>query len=92
MNFLAQFPREQLASNLQNGLIIMLLGMGTTFVFLTLLVFLTKGVSALARKIAPKEQLVTANTIVETVSAPAAGNDAEIATAIAAAFVQSKKN
>jgi oxaloacetate decarboxylase gamma subunit len=90
MYFLTQFPKEQLATNLQNGLILLLLGMGTVFVFLTLLVFVTKGMSAIVRKIAPAETKSVASPV-ETIVAPKAGNDTEIAAAICAAYVQSKK-
>lgn len=90
MYLLTQFPREQLISNLQNGLILLLLGMGTVFVFLTLLVFVTKAMSAIVRKIAP-EKKSPAVPVMETISAPSGGNDAEIAAAICAAYAKSKK-
>jgi oxaloacetate decarboxylase gamma subunit len=90
MTFLTNAEHALLVSNLQDGLILLLLGMGTVFVFLTLLVFLTKGMSSAVRKIAPKEQPAAASPIAET-AAPSASNGAEIAAAIAAAFVQSKK-
>ncbi|NCC14386.1 MAG: sodium pump decarboxylase subunit gamma, partial [Spirochaetia bacterium] len=45
MVFLAQLPKEQLFAQLENGVILMVLGIATVFVFLTLLVFLTKGMS-----------------------------------------------
>jgi oxaloacetate decarboxylase gamma subunit len=90
MTFLTAAEHTLLVTTLQDGLILLLLGMGTVFVFLTLLVFLTKGMSSIVRKVTPKEQPAATSPVVESV-APSAGNDAEIAAAIAAAFVQSKK-
>jgi oxaloacetate decarboxylase gamma subunit len=90
MIFLAQLPKEQLIDQLQNGLILMLLGMGTVFVFLTLLVFLTKGLSALVRKFAPQKPVTIVKTPVSNV-AVASGSEAEIAAAIVAAFAKSKQ-
>jgi oxaloacetate decarboxylase gamma subunit len=91
MIFLAQLPKEQLMAQLQNGLILMLLGMGTVFVFLTLLVFLTKAFSAFVRKVAPQKPTVaTVKAPVQNV-AVAASSEPEIAAAIVAAFAKSKQ-
>lgn len=90
MIFLAQLPKEQLIAQLQNGLILMLLGMGTVFVFLTLLVFLTKGLSAFVRKFAPQKPVAIAKPTVQNVAA-ASGSEAEVAAAIVAAFAKSKQ-
>jgi Na+-transporting methylmalonyl-CoA/oxaloacetate decarboxylase gamma subunit len=59
-------------------------------VFYVLLVFLTKGIPRSSEKSPRKEQPAATSPVVESV-APSGGNDAEIAAAIAAAFVQSKK-
>lgn len=91
MLFLTQFPKEQLVNNLQNGLIILLLGMGTVFVFLTLLVYLTKWMSSIVRKFEPEQKPQPKPVVVETVSAPAS-NDAEVAAAICAAMKSSGGN
>ena len=92
MVFLAQLPKEQLVAQLENGVILMILGLATVFVFLTLLVFLTKGMSAIVRKIAPakKPAAVMINPSAATISASSA-SDADIAAAIVAAFAKSKE-
>ena len=87
MYALAQLPKEQLASQLSNGLILLALGMSIVFLFLTILVFTTKGVSRVVRNIEKKKP---APQVAVPAAAEAAGNDAEIAVAIAAAMAKSK--
>ena len=53
---LHQLPREILTTQITNGLIIMLLGMGVVFFFLVLLVYTTKLLSFLVRKYLPEKQ------------------------------------
>lgn len=79
--------------NLQNSLILLLLGMGTVFVFLGILIAATKITSKIVKKFAPAKQPVkpAQATVVAPQVAAGAGNDAEIAAAIAAAFVEYKK-
>ena len=63
MYALAQLPAEQLSAQISNGLILLVLGMAIVFVFLTILVFTTKGVSKVVRKFekkAPAAQPVSA--------------------------------
>lgn len=96
MVFLAQTPKELLLVQLENAFILMILGMATVFVFLTLLVILTKGMSALVTKYSPdKKQSVVTSPSAATVTAatvPAGtANEAEVATAIVAAFAKSKE-
>ncbi len=56
-NIIAE-PAQPLATNLFSaGLELMLAGMGTVFVFLTLLVAATAAMSALVRRFSPLEQL-----------------------------------
>ena len=89
MYALAQLPKEQLAQQLSNGLILLALGMSIVFLFLTILVFTTKGVSRVVKSIEKrKPELNIAVPVAE--SATSAGNDAEIAVAIAAAMAKSK--
>ena len=89
MYALAQLPKEQLAQQLSNGLILLALGMSIVFLFLTILVFTTKGVSRVVKSIEKrKPELKIAVPVAE--SAIPAGNDAEIAVAIAAAMAKSK--
>ena len=87
MAFLAQIPTDQLLVQLEYGAILMLLGLATVFVFLTLLVFLTKGTSALAQRFAPKAAAVP----VRGGGVAAATNDAEVAAAIVAAYAKSQE-
>ena len=89
MYALAQLPKEQLASQLSNGLILLALGMSIVFLFLTILVFTTKGVSKVVRNIEKKKPAPQ----IAAPAAEAAGSDAgdaEIAVAIAAAMAKSK--
>ncbi|MFA6846184.1 MAG: OadG family protein [Sphaerochaetaceae bacterium] len=90
MNFLAQLPKEQLVTQIQNGLILMVLGMGTVFVFLTLLVFLTKGLSALVKKVAPATAQPVTKNPATSVAAISVG-DSEIAAVISAAVAKSQE-
>ena len=89
MYALAQLPKEQLASQLSNGLILLALGMSIVFLFLTILVFTTKGVSRVVRNIEKKKPAPQVAAPAAS-AAEAAGNDAEIAVAIAAAMAKSK--
>ncbi len=91
MVFLAQLPKEQLIAQLQNGVILMLLGMGTVFVFLTLLVFLTKGMSSLTKKFAPQKPAAVVSSHQAVVASAPAASEADIAAAIVAAFAKSKE-
>ena len=88
MYVLAQLPKEQLASQLSNGLILLALGMSIVFLFLTILVFTTKGVSRVVRNIEKKKP--APQVAAPAAAAEAAGNDAEIAVAIAAAMAKSR--
>ena len=90
MVFLTQLPKEQLIAQLNNGVILMFLGLGTVFVFLTLLVFLTKGLSAFVGKFFPQKPAAVVQRPASAV-AVGSGSDAEIAAAIVAAFVKSKE-
>ena len=89
MYALAQLPKEQLSQQLSNGLILLALGMAIVFLFLTILVFTTKGVSKVVRAIEKKKPVAQVAAPAAASAAPA-GNDAEIAVAIAAAMVKSK--
>ena len=89
MYALAQLPKEQLASQLSNGLILLALGMSIVFLFLTILVFTTKGVSRVVRNIEKKKPAPQV-AAPAAASAASAGTDAEIAVAIAAAMAKSK--
>ncbi|MCH3918630.1 MAG: OadG family protein [Spirochaetia bacterium] len=92
---LAQQSAETLSANLSNGVVLMLLGMGTVFLFLVILIFVTKGMSSIVRKIeakrpAPAPAAARPAAMPKTASA-AMGTDPEIAAAIVAAVVESKR-
>ena len=90
MYALAQLPVEQLSQQLSNGLILLVLGMAIVFLFLTILVFTTKGVSKVVRAIEKKKPAPQAAAPAAASAAASVGNDAEIAVAIAAAMAKSK--
>jgi len=95
MVFLVQFPKEQLITQLNNGVILLFLGMGTVFIFLILLVFLTKGLSAFVMKLESKRPAVatgkTAATAVASSTATVAASEADIAAAVTAAWAKSNE-
>lgn len=90
---LQQMPKELLIEQVSNGLILMLLGMGVVFVFLTLLVFSTKLLSYLVRRFLPEKTSVAPqkrpNVATALPVADSAG--AEVAAAITAAVAKSKQ-
>lgn len=93
MYALAQLPAEQLSSQISNGLILLALGMAIVFLFLTILVFTTKGVSKVVRKFekkAPAAQPVVQAAPAAPQAAVSASADAEVAVAIAAAMAKSR--
>ncbi|MGD1815458.1 MAG: OadG family protein [Pleomorphochaeta sp.] len=72
----------------------MLLGMGTVLVFLVVLIFVTKGMSSIVKKIeAKKPQVATAtpSKVSSVNAAPNTSADAEIAAAIVAAVAKSRE-
>lgn len=89
---LHQLPRELLLEQVNNGLILLILGMGVVFLFLTLLVFSTKFLSFFVKKFIPQQTPSVAKRPVST-SGPTSVDTAgpEIAAAIAAAVAQSKR-
>lgn len=74
-------------SLLSQGLELMLIGMGTVFIFLTLLVFATKAMSALALRLQPDAVAPTPDTL-----AASAENDPAVVAAIAAALHLHRSN
>lgn len=93
MILLTQVTNDQLVSQLQNGVTLMLLGMGTVLLFLVVLIFVTKGLSSIVKKIEARRPQVA--PVVATPSslnaAPKVSADAEIAAAIAAAVAKSRE-
>ena len=91
-NLLENMPKDVLMYQLSVGLILMVLGMVTVFLFLTILIFTTKLLSKVVGKIAPAKPAATAP---KRSSSPAAATapvtkDAEVAAAIAAAYQRSR--
>jgi oxaloacetate decarboxylase gamma subunit len=93
MILLTQVTNDQLVAQLQNGVTLMLLGMGTVLVFLVVLIFVTKGLSSFVKKIEAKRPQVAVATAKSSSSnaAPKVSADAEIAAAIAAAVAKSRE-
>lgn len=91
LSLLTNLPREVLVQQIYDGLVLLVLGMGTVFVFLIVLIFVTKLMSKICMKFetpAPAPQAKATNTA-KTVAQPsvsAKSNDAAIAAAIAAAY------
>lgn len=86
-------PYEQWLAQLQDGLILLVLGMGFVFVFLTVLIFTTKLMSKVVNKVAPAEAAPAAKAspaASQRVSEDRANKDPEIAAAIAAAYAKSR--
>jgi oxaloacetate decarboxylase gamma subunit len=88
--FMLQLPKEVLTSQLSNGLLLLVLGMGTVFVFLTILVVVTKTMSKIVGKLESKKP-VAAPVAAPVAQAPAPAADAEVAAAIVAALAKSGK-
>jgi len=87
---LNQLPRELLMEQVNNGLILLVIGMGTVFLFLTLLVFTTKFMSGIITRYFPEKiSVAPARKAAAPSSGKAQGN--EIAAAIAAAVARSRR-
>jgi len=88
---MSQLPADVLTTQLSNGLLLLVLGMGTVFLFLTILVFVTKCMSSIVRKIEARKPVAApaAAPAAAPVSAPAA--ESEVAAAIVAALAKSGK-
>lgn len=87
---LTNMAREELIAQLNDGLILMFLGMGTVFIFLAILIFTTKGLSAVCKKFEVTKNVPT--TVEKKVAAVSGNKDNEIAAAIAIAYSKSKTN
>jgi len=75
-------------SSIEQGLVLMLVGVAVVFIFLVILVFITKLLSYVVLRYFPEKE----KPAPKKPSAPAAGSrDAEIAAAIAAATAYSKR-
>ena len=90
MFLLAQLPADQLSQQIKNGGILLVVGMVIVFVFLTILVFTTLGVSKIVRKFESKRPTQVAAPSSTVTQTSTASNDAEVAAAIVAAVAKSK--
>jgi len=89
---LNQLPRELLLEQINNGLILLVIGMGVVFLFLTLLVFTTKLLSFIVNRYFPqKVSTAPVKRASSPVTSSADGKGAEVAAAIAAALSLSKR-
>lgn len=95
MTLLTNLPMDVLIDQLQGGLILLVLGMGTVFVFLVLLIYSTKLISHVCRRLspapaAPAAKKVSAAPARAAAPASAVNKDAEVAAAIAAAWQKNR--
>ena len=89
LSLLTNLPREILVQQIKDGLILLVLGMGTVFIFLILLVCITKLMSRICAKLEPETTAPAAEKKPSAVARPnvvAKSNDAAVAAAIAAAY------
>ncbi len=87
---LENLPKETLSTQLGYGAVLMLLGMATVFVFLTVLIYATKLMSKICGKIGKVESAKKKDDSPNSQSAAKPeGGDAAIAAAIAAAYDKS---
>ena len=85
-------PKELLSAQLMYGLVLLVLGMGTVFVFLVILIYATKLMSKLCnRNQTAPAQAVSSAPVVQKAPAAPIQDDAAIAAAIAAAYDKSKQ-
>ncbi len=96
---LTNMPKDVLVAQIKDGLVLLVLGMGTVFIFLVILIFATKLMSKVIKGLegnhqsaAPAAAPVQAATVqVQPKAATApAGDDAAVAAAIVAAYDKSR--
>ena len=86
-----QLPRYMLLAQVENGLVLLALGMGVVFIFLLLLVYSTKLLSTVVRKFSPPSELTAPKISAQISDFGSNGPKPEIAAAIAAAIARSKR-
>ena len=101
LTMLTNMPRDVLVAQIYDGLVLLVLGMGTVFIFLVILIFATKLMSRIVNGISKDHQSspapsaapvqAAASVQVQQKAAPAPqGDDAAVAAAIAAAYDRSR--
>ena len=98
LTLLTNMPREELIAQLYDGLVLMVLGMGTVFVFLVILIYASKLMSRICMnldknhpaKSASAPQAKAATPVQQKMASAPVTDDASVAAAIAAAWDKSK--
>lgn len=91
MILMTQMTNDQLVAQLLNGVTLTLLGMGTVFIFLIVLIFVTKGLSSFVKKIEARRPQVAPAANSSSINTANVSADAEIAAVIAAAVAKSRE-
>ena len=99
LTMLTNMPKDVLVQQIKDGLVLLVLGMGTVFVFLVILIYATKIMSKLCMsrdanhpanaKAAAKP--AASAPAAKTMAAAPANDDAAVAAAIAAAYDKSRE-
>ncbi|MBO8437169.1 MAG: OadG family protein [Spirochaetes bacterium] len=97
LTMLTNMPKDVLVQQIKDGLVLLVLGMGTVFIFLVILIFASKMMSKIIMNMEKNrhgeatEQIQAVSTVQvqQKVSAPQ-GDDAAVAAAIAAAYDRSR--
>ena len=98
LTMLTNMPKDVLVQQIKDGLVLLVLGMGTVFIFLVILIFASKMMSKIIMNMEgnrqekkPAAAPVQAAVQVQQKAAPAPqGDDAAVAAAIAAAYDRSR--
>lgn len=92
---LTNLTRAELITQLKDGLVLLVLGIGTVFLFLVLLIFATKFMSKVCAKLsksAPAAKTGPSPSVqAKSVAPQSVSDDAAIAIAIAAAYDKSRE-
>ncbi|HIV99062.1 MAG TPA: OadG family protein [Candidatus Ornithospirochaeta avicola] len=88
LTLLVNLPKETLVQQIKDGGILLVLGMGTVFIFLVILIYATKFMSSVVKKLEPQEEVKPQNTSRNKKAETSAkkNDDAALAAAIAAAY------
>ncbi len=92
LSLAATLPKDALVQQIYDGLILLVLGMGTVFIFLVLLICISKLMSRICMRLSPAEAEVKKPANRQNTAALGANakNDAAVAAAIAAAYDKEK--
>ena len=98
LTLLTNMPKDVLIAQLKDGLVLLVLGMGTVFVFLVILIYATKLMSRIVRGIdknhpannAPVAAAAPKAAVQQKAAPVQTGDDAAVAAAIVAAYDKSR--